>query len=69
MTAFEGPMAGAMTHQVDIPDDQDDAGSSKLALRLIFAGLAMMTFAGFFMWWKFGPSMFMTLLTAAANCF
>ena len=48
---------------------QDEARASKRAMRLIFAGVAMMALAGGVMWWRFGPSMFMSLLTAAANCF
>lgn len=46
-----------------------DIAPSRFGLRLIFAGVAMMALASGLMWWKFGPSMFMSLVTAAANCF
>ncbi len=58
-----------MSHQPDLHADPDAQGPSKLALWLILGGVAMMTLAGGLMWWRFGPSMFMNLLTAAANCF
>lgn len=58
-----------MSQHIDIETDQNGAGSSKLVLRLIFAGIGMMALAGGLMWWRFGPSMFMDLVTAAANCF
>lgn len=47
----------------------DPDASSSLGLRLILVGFAMMALAGGLMWWRFGPSMFMSLVTAAANCF
>lgn len=58
-----------MTHRVETEEDQDTGRASRLALGMIFGGIAMMFMAGGFMWWRFGPSMFMNLLTAAANCF
>lgn len=58
-----------MSQHADIQPTDEEAAASSRALRLIFAGVAMMTLAGAFMWWHFGPSMFMNLLAAAANCF
>ena len=61
-----------MTDQVQASqqDAEDEIiAPSRLGLRLVFLGLAMMTLAAGLMWWHFGPSMFMSLLTAAANCF
>jgi hypothetical protein len=57
-----------MSNQVETASDQDD-GSSRLILRLIFAGFGMMAIAGGLMWWTFGPSMFVTLVNTAMNCF
>ena len=52
------------------PDEADaPAVSSRLTLWLVFAGVALMALAGVIMWWRFGPSMFLNLVTAAANCF
>ena len=58
-----------MSHQAETHDDLEPEGASRFAAWLIFAGVAMMALAGGFMWWRFGPSMFMNLITAAANCF
>lgn len=57
-----------MSQHIDTPDEQDEA-SSRLALRIIFAAVAMMALAGGFLWLKFGPSMFVSLVNAAMNCF
>lgn len=57
-----------MSQQIDTPDEQDEA-ASRLVLWLIFAGLGMMAIAGGLMWWTFGPSMFVSLVNAAMNCF
>lgn len=57
-----------MTHPVESASDQHDA-PSRLALWSLFAGLAMMAVAAIFMWWTFGPSMFVSLVNAAMNCF
>ncbi len=53
----------------DATSPEFDAPPSRLAVRLILSGVALMALAGTLMWWHFGPSMFMNLLTAAANCF
>jgi hypothetical protein len=58
-----------MSQHVDIETDRNAARASRLVLRLIFVGIGMMALAGGLMWWRFGPSMFMDLVTAAANCF
>jgi len=57
-----------MSNPAETATDEDD-GSSRLILRLIFAGVGMMAIAGAFMWWTFGPSMFVTLVNTAMNCF
>ena len=57
-----------MSNQAETASDQDD-GSSRLILRLIFAGFGMMAIAGGLMWWTFGPSMFVTFVNTAMNCF
>ena len=59
----------AMSQQSEIPGEEDDTQSSRFMLRLVIAGFAMMALAAGLMWWRFGPSMFMNLITAAANCF
>lgn len=59
----------SMSSQADIETDNAAMSSSRLVLRLIYAGIGMMALAGGLMWWRFGPSMFMDLVTAAVNCF
>lgn len=58
-----------MQNDAQIAEEARGERASPMLMRMIFAGLAMMAFAAGLMWWRFGPSMFMDLVTAAANCF
>ena len=58
-----------MTDRLETHDNTESAAASRTALWLVYAGFAMMALAGGLMWLKFGPSMFMDLVTAAMNCF
>ncbi len=42
---------------------------SSLQLWLILGGFGMMFLASVLMWFRFGPTMFVDLATAVANCF
>ena len=57
-----------MSQQIETTTKQDEA-SSRLALCIIFGAVAVMALAGGFLWLKFGPSMFVSLVNAAINCF
>lgn len=51
---------------------EDAAGydrSARIQLWLIISGFVMMFLASLLMWVRFGPSMFVDLATAVANCF
>ncbi|MDB5569196.1 MAG: hypothetical protein JWN93_379 [Hyphomicrobiales bacterium] len=48
--------------------DDDDAASARRAVRVMWAGVALMSLAGVLMWAKFGPTMFVDLATAVLNC-
>ncbi|MGE3643955.1 MAG: hypothetical protein AB7F96_08880 [Beijerinckiaceae bacterium] len=49
--------------------EADYAKASRLTLWLIGAGFFMMFAASLLMWFRFGPTMFVDLATAVANCF
>lgn len=56
-----------MTHDVDTAATEDR--SSRLAVRLVWAGFGLMFVAALAMWVSFGPTIFMDLATAVASCF
>ena len=58
-----------MSNETQMGEETQAQAASPMLMRLIYAGVAMMALAAVLMWWRFGPSMFMDLVTAAANCF
>ncbi len=57
-----------MSDSLHHSDDARDAANARLAVRIMWAGVALMAAAGVLMWAKFGPTMFVDLATAVINC-
>ena len=57
-----------MSDSLQRSDDERDAASARLAVRITWAGVALMALAAVLMWTKFGPTMFVDLATAVINC-
>jgi hypothetical protein len=53
---------------LELPEP-DEQNRSRFAVRIAVASLVLLTFAGALMWWRFGPVIFVDLLTAMQNCF
>lgn len=49
--------------------EEADGASARLALWLIGGAFALMTGASLVLWVVFGPSMFVSMMTAVVNCF
>jgi hypothetical protein len=41
----------------------------RLVVRIALASVAALTLAGGLMWWRFGPAIFMDVLTTLQGCF
>lgn len=58
-----------MTSPSEIDDASGPAFNGRLVTRLALASFAMLLAAGGLMWWRFGPVIFMDVLTSLQNCF
>lgn len=74
-TPLSGQMSGQMSGQVssqlsgETAAEAADGASARLALWLIGGAFALMTGASLVLWVVFGPSMFVSMMTAVVNCF
>lgn len=48
--------------------EDEYAPSSPWVLRVILAGFALMAIAAGFLWWRFGPAIFVELATTVTSC-
>ena len=58
-----------MTMPSDTHAPEEHALNGRLVTRLALASFAVLLAAGALMWWRYGPVIFLDVLTSLQNCF
>jgi len=58
-----------MTMPSDAHAPEEPAFNGRLVARLALASFAVLLAAGGLMWWRYGPAIFLDVLTSLQNCF